>query len=142
MRSLSELIATMANKEDKCTGRFYSPQSMALSLWASQSCSNSLSMNLWEGRSTFSFINSQALLDEAAVLACLAYVDHYLLIERPIRAKMATTPEASDYISIQRRINSAIKGDQPTELLYFVGNERVNMTNGLMFSVKDSIVLV
>jgi hypothetical protein len=51
----------------------------------------------------------------------MAYVDHYLLIERPIRAKMASTPEASDYTSIQRRINSAIKGEQPAELLPFVG---------------------
>jgi hypothetical protein len=35
MRSLSEPIARMANKEDKCTGRFYSPPSMAPSLRAS-----------------------------------------------------------------------------------------------------------
>jgi uncharacterized cysteine cluster protein YcgN (CxxCxxCC family) len=35
MRSLSEPIARMANKEDKCTGRFYSPPSMALTLRAS-----------------------------------------------------------------------------------------------------------
>ena len=108
MRSLSEPIARMANKEDKCTGRF------------------------WEGR-----FKSQALLDEAAVLACMAYVDL-----NPIRAQMATTPETSDYTSIQRRINSAIKGEQPTALLPFVGNERLNMPNGLMFSVKDYIVLV
>nr|WP_243638364.1 transposase [Shewanella frigidimarina] len=108
MRSLSEPIARMANKEDKCTGRF------------------------WEGR-----FKSQALLDEAAVLACMAYVDL-----NPIRAKMAATPETSDYTSIQRRINSAIKGEQPTELLPFVGNERLDMPNGLMFSVKDYIVLV
>jgi hypothetical protein len=99
-------------------------------------------MNLWVGRFTFSFINSQALLDEAGFLSCMAYVDHYLLIERPIRAKMATTPETSDYTSIQRRINSAIKGEQPTELLPFVGNERVNIPNSLMFSVKNYIVLV
>jgi len=87
MRSLSEPIARMANKEDKCTGRF------------------------WEGR-----FKSQALLDEAAVLSCMAYVDL-----NPIRAKMAATPETSDYTSIQRRINSAIKGEQPAELLPFVG---------------------
>jgi hypothetical protein len=72
----------------------------------------------------------------------MAYLDHYLLIERPIRAKMATTPETSDYTSIQRRIHSAIKGEQPAELLPFVGNERQDMPNGLMFSVKDYIVLV
>ncbi|MFS1424093.1 transposase [Shewanella sp. 10N.286.48.B5] len=108
MRSLCEPIARMANKEDNCTGRF------------------------WEGR-----FKSQALLDEAAVLACMAYVDL-----NPIRAKMATTPESSDYTSIQRRINSAMKGEQPAELLPFVGNERLDMPNGLMFSVKDYIVLV
>jgi hypothetical protein len=35
MCSLSEPIARMANKEGQCTGRFYSPPFMALSLRAS-----------------------------------------------------------------------------------------------------------
>ncbi|MFQ3194563.1 MAG: REP element-mobilizing transposase RayT [Colwellia sp.] len=108
MRSLSEPIARMANNEDKCTSRF------------------------WEGR-----FKSQALLDEPAVVSCMAYVDL-----NPIRAKMATTAETSDYTSIQSGINSAIKGQKPTELLPFVGDERANMPNGLMFSVKDYIALV
>jgi hypothetical protein len=49
MRFLNEPLAPMANKEDKCTGRFYS-----------------FPTNLWEGRFTYSFIKNQALLDEAA----------------------------------------------------------------------------
>jgi hypothetical protein len=51
----------------------------------------------------------------------MAYVDLYSSTERPIRTKIAVIPESSDYTSIQRRINSAIKGEQPKELLPFVG---------------------
>lgn len=108
MRCLNEPIARMANKEDKCTGRF------------------------WEGR-----FKSQALLDEAAILACMAYVDL-----NPIRAKMAETPEGSAHTSIRRRVTSAIKGEQPKSLLPFVGNEHNNMPKGLMFNVKDYLSLV
>ena len=108
MRALNEPIARDANKEDNCTGRF------------------------WEGR-----FKCQALLDEAAVLACMTYVDL-----NPIRANMAATPEESDFTSIKRRVKSAKQGKQPKGLLQFVGNERSGLPKGLVFELKDYLSLV
>lgn len=48
-------------------------------------------------------------------------------------AKMAITPEQSDFTRIQRRIKTAIRGKQPERLLPFVSNERKEMPKGLLF---------
>ena len=108
MRALNEPIARKANLEDSCKGRF------------------------WEGR-----FKSQALLDEAAVLACMAYVDL-----NPIRAGVAKTLASSDFTSIQQRIKSALIGEQPKHLFPFIGNERRNMPKGLCFSAEEYLKLV
>jgi len=100
MRCLNEPIARLANAEDQCTGRF------------------------WEGR-----FKSQALLDERALLACMAYVDL-----NPIRAGLARTPEASDYTSIRERIR------EPADTTLLPFNDRGD--DGLPFALPDYLELV
>ncbi len=109
MRCLNEPIARQANFEDNCTGSF------------------------WEGRFT-----CQALLDEKALAACMAYVDL-----NPIRADIATTPETSDYTSVKHRIDTLrVSNKQPATLHPFVGNPRKNMPKGLPFNLDDYFALV
>ena len=113
MRCLNEHIARLANAEDHCTGRF------------------------WEGR-----FKCQALLDEAALAACLAYVDL-----NPVRAGLAETPETSDHTAVQRRIRALFNATdevppQPPELMPFVGNPRQDIPKGLAFRLEDYLSLV
>lgn len=72
MKLIKERIAKRANREDDCRGHF------------------------WEQR-----FHSTKLVDQAALLSCLVYVDL-----NPIRAKMADRPEDSAYTSVRERIRA------------------------------------
>lgn len=107
MRSLNEYIARLANKEDDCTGRF------------------------WEGR-----FKSQALLDEAALIACMAYVDL-----NPVRASIAKAPETSDYTSIKERIRQHLGRSHAADKLLVMDGNNVR-SEGLPFYLQDYLELV
>ncbi len=109
MRELNFEIAMKANQEDECKGHF------------------------WESR-----YKSQALLDEKALLAAMAYVDL-----NPIRSGAAQTPETSEHTSIKARLE-ALKKQQPTApcLHPFIGDHSDQKGSGIPFRLKDYIELV
>ena len=116
MRNLNEHIARKANKEDECKGHF------------------------WEGQ-----FKSQALLDEKALLACMAYVDL-----NPIRAGMANSIKSSEYTSIFERYQGKASREDDIStlpftlkpLLGFIGNEHKGQPSGIAFSLLDYFTLV
>ena len=114
MRCLNEHIARMANAEDGCTGRF------------------------WEGR-----FKSQALLDEAAVLTVMAYVDL-----NPVRAGICDAVADAEFTSGRQRLREILdqgvtcSEDLKPALLPFVGAMRANAAPGLPFNVQDYLALL
>ncbi len=72
MKTLKEGISRRANREDEVTGTF------------------------WQAR-----FHSVVLLDQAALIACMAYVDL-----NPVRAKMADRPERSAHTTVRARIRA------------------------------------
>ncbi len=109
MRELNFDIALRANREEHCKGHF------------------------WESR-----YKSQALLDEKALIAAMAYTDL-----NPIRSGVATTPETSKYTSIKSRFE-ALRHQQTTApcLHPFVGNYRNEMLSGIPFRLMDYLELI
>lgn len=108
MRVLNEGIARKANREDDCTGRF------------------------WEGR-----FKCQALLDDAALATCMAYVDL-----NPIRAKLSDSLKSSRFTSIRRRLQTTIGSTDKSKLIQFSDVNVANSTDSLPFTFCSYLKLL
>ncbi len=114
MKILNERIARRANQEDQCKGKF------------------------WECR-----FKSQALLDETALLSCMAYVDL-----NPIRAGISQCLEESEFTSIQARLHAcsknlpkakATKGQSSRRSGQFSKDRQPSVVNSSTNSIKQAV---
>ncbi|SON51707.1 transposase [Vibrio tapetis] len=109
MKELNYEIACKANEEDQCSGHF------------------------WESR-----FKSQALLDEKALAAAMAYVDL-----NPVRVGIAPSPEQSDFTSIKARLKALNEHLETAPCLHpFIGNSTNQLIDGIPFRLMDYIELV
>jgi putative transposase len=105
MRCINEPIAKRCNKEDIVKGHF------------------------WESR-----FKSQALLDEAAALTCMAYVDL-----NPIRAGIAKSLQESEHTTIKKRLQVLSEEELQSSIKAVAGKVK-NRT--MVLKLKDYIELV
>ena len=105
MSRLNEPLAKDSNEEDNVKGRF------------------------WESRYT-----SIALLDETAVLSCMAYVDL-----NPIRAGISDCVENSDYTSIQKRVKQPTNRQLKQSVKSLAGNVKERT---MVIKLEDYVLLV
>ena len=89
---INEKIARSANREDGCTGRF------------------------WEGR-----LYSRALLDEAAVLKCMTYIDL-----DPIRSGISDTLEGFDNTSARHQLGKRCQ-EQADQFMAFLQKHHIQI---------------
>ncbi|MDN3682056.1 transposase [Vibrio tapetis subsp. quintayensis] len=109
MKELNYEIACKANQEDQCTGHF------------------------WESR-----FKSQALLDEKALAAAMAYVDL-----NPVRAGIVQSPEQSHFTSIKARLRALDDNLETAPCLHpFIGSSTQKLMDGIPFRLIDYIELV
>ncbi|SON48891.1 transposase [Vibrio tapetis] len=109
MKELNYDLACKANQEDQCSGHF------------------------WESR-----FKSQALLDDKALAAAMAYVDL-----NPVRAGIAKSPEQSNFTSIKARLKALTDNQESAPCLHpFIGNSNKKLIDGIPFQLLDYIELV